>query len=65
MTTDYDQVVATLNRFAEQAKIRPLTLGEALDSLDHAAFALIAMILALPYLQPVPMGPITVLGGLT
>lgn len=65
MTANYDQIVATLNRFAEQAKTRPLSLGEALDSLDHAAFALIAMILALPYLQPVPMGPLTVLGGIT
>ncbi|HWU83027.1 MAG TPA: exopolysaccharide biosynthesis protein [Methylophilaceae bacterium] len=65
MSTNYAQIVATLNRFAELAKTRPLTLGEALDSLDHAAFALIAMILALPYLQPVPMGPLTVLGGLT
>ena len=65
MSTNYDQIVATLNRFADLAKARPLTLGEALDSLDHAAFALIAMILALPYLQPVPMGPLTVLGGLT
>jgi hypothetical protein len=65
MTANYDQIVATLNRFAEQAKTRPLSLGEALDSLDHAAFALIAMILALPYLQPVPMGPLTVLGGVT
>jgi hypothetical protein len=65
MTTNYDQIVATLNRFAEQSRLRPLSLGEALDSLDHAAFALIAMILALPYLQPVPMGPLTVLGGIT
>ena len=47
MTTNYDQIVATLNHVAEQAKSRPLSLGEALASLDHAAFALIAMILAL------------------
>lgn len=61
----YDELVATLERFAEQAKTQPLTLGEALDSLDEAAYALIALILVLPFLQPVPLGPLTVLGGLT
>lgn len=61
----YDELVATLERFAEQAKTQPLTLGEALDSLDESAYALIALILVLPFLQPVPLGPLTVLGGLT
>lgn len=63
--SSYESIVATLTGFAEQAKKQPLTLGEALDSLDHAAYALIALILALPYLQPIPLGPLTVLGGLT
>ncbi|HEY8117814.1 MAG TPA: exopolysaccharide biosynthesis protein [Methylophilaceae bacterium] len=63
--SQYDVLVATLTRFAEQAKTQPLTLGEALDSLDEAAYALIALILALPFLQPIPLGPLTVLGGLT
>ena len=61
----YDVLVATLTRFADQAKVQPLTLGEALDSLDEAAYALIALILALPFLQPVPLGPLTVIGGIT
>lgn len=61
---DYDALVKTLHRFAEQSKKRPLTLGEALDSLDEAAYAFIAVILVLPFLQPVPLGPFTVIGGL-
>jgi len=61
----YDQILAALNGFVEKSKSKPLSLGEALDSLDHAAFSLIAIILALPYLQPIPLGPLTVLGGLT
>lgn len=61
----YDVLVATLTRFAEQAKTRPLTLGEALDSLDESAYALIALILVLPFLQPIPTGPLTVAGGIT
>jgi len=61
---DYDTLVKTLHRFADQAKERPLTLGEALDSLDEAAYAFIAIILVLPFVQPIPLGPITVIGGL-
>lgn len=60
---DYNTLVKTLNQFAEQSKSKPLTLGEALDSLDEAGYAFIAIILVLPFLQPLPMGPITVLGG--
>lgn len=41
-----------------------MTLGEAMDSLDEAAYAFIAIILSLPFVQPIPLGPITVLGGL-
>jgi len=62
---DYQTLVATLNSFADQAKHRPLTLGEAIDTLDEAAYAFIAIILVLPFLQPIPLGPLTVLGGLT
>lgn len=61
----YNELVAVLERFAEQAKTRPLTLGEALDTLDEAAYGFIALILVLPFMQPVPLGPITVAGGLT
>ena len=65
MPSDYETLLATLHRFAEEAKSRPLTIGEAIDSIDEAAYAFIAVILALPFLQPVPLGPLTVIGGLT
>lgn len=61
---DYDTLVKTLNQFSEQSKEKPLTLGEALDSLDEAGYAFIAIILVLPFLQPLPLGPITVIGGI-
>jgi hypothetical protein len=61
---DYNTLVKTLHQFAEQSKTKPLTIGEALDSLDEAGYAFIALILVLPFLQPLPMGPITVLGGM-
>lgn len=63
--SSYDTLVAVLHEFAERSKIQALTLGEALDTLDEAAYAFISLILVLPFLQPVPLGPLTVLGGLT
>ena len=61
---DYATLVKTLQQFAEQSKPKPLTLGEALDTLDEAGYAFIAIILVLLFLQPLPLGPITVLGGI-
>src|SRR5664279_3997186 len=62
--TSYDDLIAMLENFAEQSKIKPLTLGEAVDTLDQAAYALIALIMVLPFVQPIPLGPLTVVGGL-
>jgi len=62
---DYERLVASLSRFEEQAKQKPLTLGEALDSLHGSAYALISLILVIPFFQPVPLGPMTILAGLT
>lgn len=62
--SDYPTLVDTLQRFADEASRRPVTLGEAMDSLDEAAYAFIVIILALPFLQPLPLGPITVMAGL-
>ncbi|HEX5539600.1 MAG TPA: exopolysaccharide biosynthesis protein [Methylophilaceae bacterium] len=63
--SSYDKLVAILHDFAERSKTQSLTLGEALDTLDEAAYAFISLILVLPFMQPVPLGPLTVLGGLT
>jgi hypothetical protein len=63
--SSYDTLVTILQGFAERSKTKALTLGEALDTLDEAAYSFIALILVLPFVQPVPLGPLTVLGGLT
>lgn len=60
---NYDKLVNTLNQFAERSRAKPLSLGDALDSLENAGYAFISIILVLPFLQPLPLGPITVLGG--
>ena len=65
MSSQYDQLLNTLNGFAEKASKKTLTLGQALDSLHHAAYALISLIIVLPFIQPIPLGPLTILGGVT
>jgi hypothetical protein len=62
---DYDTLVRTLDRCAERARQEPLTLGAVLDSIEEAAYAFICIILALPFLQPLTLGPLSVIGGLT
>ena len=62
---DYATLLRLLHRFSQEAEQRPLTLGEVTDRLDETAYAFIAIILILPLLQPLPLGPLTVLGGLT
>jgi hypothetical protein len=62
---DYVTLLRLLHRFSQEAEQRPLTLGEVTDRLDETAYAFIAIILILPLLQPMPLGPLTVLGGLT
>jgi hypothetical protein len=64
MSSDYHTLLATLHRFAEESKTRPLSIGEAMDSIDEAAYSFVAVILALPFLQPIPTGPLSVIGGL-
>jgi hypothetical protein len=62
---NYHTLVDSLHGFAERAQGGHLTLGDAIDTLDEAAYAFIAIILVLPFLQPVPLGPLTVIGGVT
>ena len=63
--SDYTTLVATLNRCAERAREETLTLGQVLDSIEEAAFAFICIIMALPFLQPLTLGPLSVIGGLS
>ena len=62
---NYQTLVKTLHAFEAQAKQRPVTIAELIDSLDEAAYAFIAIILVLPFMQPFPLGPLSVAGGLT
>ncbi len=62
---DSTQLVATLRECSVRAAGDNLTLGEVLHSVQEASYAFICMVLCLPFLQPVSLGPLAVAGGLT
>jgi hypothetical protein len=62
---DYRTLIAMLRRLRRQARHERITIGDMLDALGEAAFCLIAIILALPFLLPfIPLGPYSTAGGL-
>ncbi|MCB1587781.1 MAG: exopolysaccharide biosynthesis protein [Xanthomonadales bacterium] len=52
-----------LDASAERAQTEPVSLGSVLHQLDASSFGLITLVLCLPYLQPIPLGPLAGLGG--
>lgn len=59
----YDDLVSTLNTFAELAPIEPLAFGEALDKLVSKAYTFTATLAVLPFLQPIPLGLFALVGS--
>jgi hypothetical protein len=62
--SSYDSLVQTIESCRREARGGHLSLGAALDRLDDSAFCFITIILVLPFLQPVSLGPLGVAGGL-
>lgn len=58
-------LVIKLRACAERASQAELTLGEVLDSVQEAAFSFTCIVLSLPFLQPLSLGPLGTVGGLT
>ena len=61
----YKNLATILESIAEKAITKPLSIREVLARLDHFGFSIIALILVLPFMQPFPVGPLSVIGGLT
>lgn len=59
-----DGLVHALRHCVERAAGGDLTLGEVLDSVQEASYAFICIVLTLPFLQPVSLGPLAVAGGM-
>lgn len=59
----YEQLVAELSEIARHTGDAPITLGGLFERLQTAGFALVCLVLALPFLQPVSLGPFATVAG--
>lgn len=64
MTSRAD-LLNSLRGFADRAAVQPLSLGEVADGLGGSSFSLLCIILSLPLLTPISLGPVATIGGLT
>lgn len=63
-TSRYSEMAAVLEACRAEAQERELTLGEVLDRFGEASYSFVCLLLALPFLQPISLGPLSTLGGL-
>lgn len=61
----YEDLLKAFDSCRETAEARPLTLGEAFTSLRESGFVFVCVLQALPFLQPVALGPISTALGLS
>jgi len=59
-----EALIQALEACVQEAKHAPLSLGAALQRLDQSSFGLVALLLCLPFLQPLTLGPLSSAGGL-
>jgi hypothetical protein len=62
--SSYQALVQAIDDCRREAHGGHLSLGRALDRLDTSAFCFITIVLVLPFLQPMSLGPLGVAGGL-
>jgi hypothetical protein len=60
-----EAVESALKDCMEHARGEGVTLGEMLRTLGQAGFCFAALLLAVPFVQPFSLGPLTMIGGLT
>lgn len=58
------KVTEILAECVQRAQDGRLSFGEAFARLDKASFPIIALILCLPYIQPISLGPLATVSGL-
>jgi hypothetical protein len=62
---DYRALVEALEDCAARARREPLTLGAVFDAIGKSSYSFICIVLTLPFLQPISLGPLATVGGLT
>lgn len=63
--TSHRLLIQKLHGIAKKAEQQSVSIEEGLSVLNHFGFSFISFLLALPFMQPFPVGPISVLGGIT
>ena len=58
-----DALIGLLTECVERAEHEPLSLGAVLDRLEQSSFGLVALVLCLPFMQPLTLGPLSGVGG--
>lgn len=59
----HQQLFDTLREAMEQSESRPLTIGEVVTRLRGDGLSLVSLVHTLPFLQPLSLGPISIVGG--
>lgn len=58
-----DRLTVALADCAQRAKVASLSFGEVIAEIGDRSFAFICLLIALPFLIPVSLGPISTIGG--
>lgn len=64
-TPDFPTIDAALAGCIARAESDGIALEEALENLGPASFCFVCMLLAMPFLQPIPLGPYSMASGIT
>lgn len=65
MPNDPDSLDHALDNCLEHALSGGILLGEMMDRLGRSSFCFVALLLAVPFVQPFSLGPLTMIGGVT
>ena len=63
--SNHRALIEALHGIVKSAEHRPVSIKQGLLKLNHFGFSFISFLLVLPFMQPFPIGPISVLGGVT
>ncbi len=64
-TSECSSIDAALSECITRAESDGIALEEALENLGPASFCFVCLLLAMPFLQPIPLGPYTMASGIT
>lgn len=59
----HTRLISELTEAITIAETRPLTIGEVVGRLHGEGIALVSLVLSLPFLQPIWLGPVSIFGG--